>query len=38
MEAYRSGDEFVIHFDLPGVTPDAIDLDVERNRVIRDGG
>lgn len=31
MEAYRSGDEFVIHFDLPGVTPDTIDLDVERN-------
>jgi HSP20 family protein len=31
MDAYRSGDEFVVHFDLPGVTPDAIDLDVEQN-------
>jgi HSP20 family protein len=31
MDAYRTGDEFVVHFDLPGVDPDAIDLDVERN-------
>lgn len=31
MDAYRSGDEYVVAFDLPGVTPDAIDLDVERN-------
>ncbi|MFH8405373.1 Hsp20/alpha crystallin family protein [Streptomyces sp. NPDC018019] len=31
MDAYRSGDEFVIHFDLPGVDPESIDLDVERN-------
>jgi HSP20 family protein len=31
MDAYRSGDEFIVSFDLPGVTPDAIDLDVERN-------
>lgn len=31
MEAYRSGDDFVIHFDLPGVAPESIDLDVERN-------
>ena len=31
MDAYRSGDEFVIVFDLPGVSQDAIDLDVERN-------
>lgn len=31
MEAYRAGDEFVIHFDLPGVAPETIDLDVERN-------
>ncbi|OEV08857.1 HSP20 family protein [Streptomyces sp. Amel2xB2] len=31
MEAYRSGDEFVVHFDLPGVSPESIDLDVERN-------
>ncbi|GLZ40558.1 Hsp20/alpha crystallin family protein [Actinokineospora sp. NBRC 105648] len=31
MDAYRAGDEFVVSFDLPGVDPDAIDLDVERN-------
>ena len=31
MDAYRSGDRFVVHFDLPGVDPDAIELDVERN-------
>ncbi|WP_149182757.1 Hsp20/alpha crystallin family protein [Streptomyces sp. TRM49041] len=31
MDAYREGDEYVIALDLPGVTPDAIDVDVERN-------
>jgi HSP20 family protein len=31
MDAYRSGDEFVVVFDLPGVPAEAIDLDVERN-------
>ncbi len=31
MDAYRTGDELVAHFDLPGVDPDTIDLDVERN-------
>ncbi|WP_433221064.1 Hsp20/alpha crystallin family protein [Dactylosporangium sp. CS-047395] len=31
VDAYRSGDEFVIAFDLPGVGQDAIDVDVERN-------
>ncbi|MFC4001796.1 Hsp20/alpha crystallin family protein [Prauserella oleivorans] len=31
MDAYRAGDEFVVCFDLPGVSPDAIELDVERN-------
>lgn len=31
LDAYRSGDEFVVHFDLPGVAPDSIDLQVERN-------
>jgi HSP20 family protein len=31
MDAYRSGEEFVVSFDLPGVDPGAIDLDVERN-------
>jgi HSP20 family protein len=31
MDAYRAGDKFVVAFDLPGVDPDAIELDVERN-------
>ena len=31
MDAYRDGDQFVVSFDLPGVSPDAIELDVERN-------
>ena len=31
MDAYRVGDEFVVQFDLPGVSADAIELDVERN-------
>jgi len=31
MDAYRAGDEFVVCFDLPGVAPEAIELDVERN-------
>ena len=31
IDAYRAGGEFVVHFDLPGVSPDAIELEVERN-------
>jgi len=31
MDAYRDGDEFVVCFDLPGVNPDGVELDVERN-------
>lgn len=31
MDAYRKGDEFFVHFDLPGVDPDSIDLTVEQN-------
>ncbi|MFF9013398.1 Hsp20/alpha crystallin family protein [Streptomyces sp. NPDC014870] len=31
MDAYREGDVYVIALDLPGVAPDAIDIDVERN-------
>jgi HSP20 family protein len=31
MDAYRSGDSFVVRFDLPGVSAEAIELDVERN-------
>ena len=44
MDAWREGDTFVIEFDLPGVAPESIDLDVERNvltvraeRVARNG-
>jgi HSP20 family protein len=44
MDAWREGDRFVIEFDLPGVSPETIDLDVERNvltvsaeRVARNG-
>jgi HSP20 family protein len=29
--AYRAGDEFVVHLDLPGVDPSAIEVNVERN-------
>jgi HSP20 family protein len=31
MDAYRHGDEFTVHFDLPGVDPLSIDLTVEKN-------
>ena len=31
MDAWREGDTFVVEFDLPGVDPGSIDLDVERN-------
>jgi HSP20 family protein len=31
MDAYREGDRFVVAFDLPAVSPEAIELDVERN-------
>jgi len=31
MDAYRHGDAFVIHLDLPGVEPSSIDVTVERN-------
>ncbi|MFZ3561366.1 Hsp20/alpha crystallin family protein [Streptomyces sp. BH055] len=31
MDAYREGDEYVVTFDIPGVTAEAIDIDVERN-------
>ena len=31
LDAYRVGDEFVIAFDLPGIDPDAIELNIERN-------
>ncbi|MET7438197.1 Hsp20/alpha crystallin family protein [Streptomyces sp. NPDC004082] len=31
MDAFRVGDTFVVELDLPGVAPESIDLDVERN-------
>ena len=31
MDAYRDGEQFVVHFDLPGVDPSSIDLNVEQN-------
>ncbi|WP_183095616.1 Hsp20/alpha crystallin family protein [Nocardioides stalactiti] len=31
MDAWREGERFVIEFDLPGVSRDSIDIDVERN-------
>jgi HSP20 family protein len=31
MDAYRAGDQFVVCFDLPGVDPDAIELDAQHN-------
>jgi HSP20 family protein len=44
MDAWREGDVFHIEFDMPGVSPGSIDLDVERNvltvraeRVARNG-
>ena len=31
MDAYRRGDQFLVHFDLPGIDPSSIDLTVEKN-------
>ncbi len=31
MDAWRDGESFVVELDLPGVEPESIDLDVERN-------
>jgi HSP20 family protein len=31
MDAYRHGDRFVVHFDLPGIAPDSVELTVEKN-------
>ncbi|MEU4344603.1 HSP20 family small heat-shock protein [Nocardia sp. NPDC023852] len=33
MDAWRAGDEFVVEFDLPGIDPESLDLDIERNVV-----
>jgi HSP20 family protein len=31
IDAYRQGDQFVVHFDLPGVDPASVDVTVEKN-------
>ena len=31
MDGYRQGDQFLVHFDLPGVDPESIELTVEKN-------
>ena len=31
MDAYRAGEQFIVHFDLPGVDPSSVELNVERN-------
>ncbi len=31
MDAYRQGDRFVVHLDLPGVDSSSIDLTIEKN-------
>ena len=33
MDAYRRGDQFLVHLDLPGVQPETIDVTVE-NQVL----
>jgi HSP20 family protein len=33
MDAWREGEEFVVEFDLPGIEPDSLDIDIERNVV-----
>jgi HSP20 family protein len=30
-DAYRQGDKFYLHIDLPGIDPDSIDVTVEKN-------
>ena len=31
LDAWREGDTFILEFDLPGVRPETLDIDVERN-------
>ncbi len=33
MEAYRRGDSFYVHFDLPGIDPSDVEVTAERNVV-----
>src|SRR6476620_4160272 len=37
MDAYRRGEEFVVHLDVPGVNPNTIDLTVEQNTLTVTG-
>ena len=34
MDAYRRNGDFVVHFDLPGIDADTIDLTIEKNMLI----
>ncbi len=31
VDAYRSGEHFVVNFDLPGVDPESVEVTVEKN-------
>ena len=31
LDAWRDGDQFIVELDLPGIDPEKLDLDVERN-------
>jgi HSP20 family protein len=33
MDAWREGDAFFVEFDLPGIDPGSLDIDIERNVV-----
>jgi HSP20 family protein len=33
MEAYRRGDQFFVHLDMPGVNPEDVEITLERNVV-----
>jgi HSP20 family protein len=37
MDVYRSGDEYIVEMDLPGVDPSSIDISVERNVLTVEG-
>ena len=31
IDAYRQGDSFLVHFDIPGVDPESVELTVDKN-------
>ncbi|MCW2528708.1 MAG: hypothetical protein JWM76_3568 [Pseudonocardiales bacterium] len=33
LDAWREGQEFIVEFDLPGINPESLDLDIDRNVV-----